>query len=60
LRLKVSGSGKVRKRFGKILYIAIIGFDGTKTIEILGATLEEAGLEKGIFFSTDLHPILCS
>jgi hypothetical protein len=28
------------------------------TIEILGATLEEACLKKGVFFSADLHPIL--
>jgi hypothetical protein len=28
------------------------------TIEILGATLEEACLKKGDFFSSDLHPIL--
>jgi hypothetical protein len=37
--------------------------DGTKrveTIEILGATLEEASLKKVEFFSADLRPILCS
>jgi hypothetical protein len=27
-------------------------------IEILGATLEETCLKKGIIFSADLHPIL--
>jgi hypothetical protein len=29
-----------------------------KTIEILGAALEEACLKKGEFFSEELHPIL--
>jgi hypothetical protein len=33
--------------------------DGEPTIEILGATLEEACFEKrGELFSADLHPIL--
>jgi hypothetical protein len=33
---------------------------GVLTIEILGATLEEACLKKGEYFSADFHPILCS
>jgi hypothetical protein len=35
-----------------------VNFKRHHAIEILGATVEEACLKKGIFFSADLHPIL--